>query len=711
MVMEVAAAGKSRLDIIRLEGLDCADCASKLQRRVQSMPGVEKVAVNFGSSKMNVTHAVSVNDIVSVINKMGYIGSLEGATTTQQLPFWKTKPYLISTFMAGFFLLMALVMEYTGASNLLTHSMYALCIVLGGFLPARAGLLTLLNAHTLDMNALMSVAVIGAAAIGEFQEAAVVVLLFSLGNALQANAMDKTRNSIRALMSLTPDKALVRRMGMEIVLPVAKIQVGDVIIIRPGERIPMDGKVLVGISSVDQSVITGESIPVLKQAGAEVYAGTINERGSLEVEVTKLANDNTMARIIHLVEEAQGGRAPAQQFIDRFAKYYTPAVIIIAVFVAVIPTLLLQQPFEKWLYQALSLLLVACPCALLISTPVSIVSAIGGAARKGVLIKGGIHLEQAGSLSVIAFDKTGTLTKGKPELTDLIAFTGSEDELLSIAAAIESRSEHPLGEAILQYARQQDINIPAVTGFEAIVGLGAQGEVNETIYYIGNMRFFAKRNLPLPIVEMLEKLQNEGKTVILIGDEKQILGMIAVADVLRENSQYAIKKLHQSGIKKIVMLTGDNEATARAIAGKTGVDEFTADLLPKDKVNAVKDLLARYGKVAMVGDGVNDAPAMAIATVGIAMGVAGTGAALETADITLMSDDLSKIAYTIKLSRQTLRIMKQNIIFSLLIKGLILLLVIPGWLTLWLAVAADMGTSLLVTLNGMRLIRVSDQQD
>ncbi|MDD3364945.1 MAG: heavy metal translocating P-type ATPase, partial [Syntrophomonas sp.] len=694
--MESAAVEKSRLDTIRLEGLDCADCASKLEKRVQLIPGVEKVQVNFGASKMNVTHAVSVSEIINVISKMGYTGSLEGAATTQPVPFWKTNQYAISTTIAGIFLLLAIVMEYTGVPPLLTHSMYALCIVLGGFLPARSGLLMLLNAHELDMNALMAVAVIGAVAIGEFQEGAVVILLFSLGNALQANAMDKTRNSIRALMSLTPDKALVRRMGLEIVLPIAKIQVGDTVIVRPGERIPMDGQVLAGISSVNQSVITGESIPVIKQAGEEVYAGTINERGSLEVEVTKLVSDNTMTRIIHLVEEAQGQRAPSQQFIDRFAKYYTPSVILIAFLVAVIPPLLLKQPFEKWLYQALALLLVACPCALLISTPVSIVSAIGGAARKGVLIKGGIHLEQAGSLSVIAFDKTGTLTRGKPELTDLIALIGDEDELLSIAAAIESRSEHPLGEAILQYAKQRHLNIPAVTGFEAIVGRGAQGEVNGKIYYIGNMRFFAERNIPLPLAQ-LKELQHEGKTAMLISDEMQILGIIAVADVLRDNSHSAIEKLRRSGIKKVVMLTGDNEVTAHAIAEKAGVDDFTADLLPEDKVHAVKDLLARYGKVAMVGDGVNDAPAMAIATVGIAMGVAGTGTALETADITLMSDDLSKLAYTINLSRQTLRVMKQNISFSLLIKGFILLLVIPGWLTLWLAVIADMGTSLLVT--------------
>lgn len=708
--MSGAAADKARLDVIRLEGLDCADCAAKLEKRVGLIPGVETVYVNFGASKMDITHSAPVSDIVDVISKMGYTGRLEGDISNQtSAGFWKSNQYAVSTIIAGVFLLIAVIMEYSQIPDLLTHSMYFLCIFLGGFLPARSGLLMLFNAHELDMNVLMMVATVGAVAIGELQEGAVVVFLFSLGNALQANAMDKTRNSIRALMNLTPDKALVRRMGLEMVLPVNKIQLGDTVIVKPGERIPMDGRVLAGISSVDQSPITGESIPVVKQTGDVVYAGTINDRGSLEIEVIRLAHENTMARIIHLVEEAQGQRAPSHQLIDRFAKYYTPAVILIAFLVAVFPPLIFNQPFEKWLYQSLALLLVACPCALVISAPVSIVSAIGGAARKGVLIKGGIHLEQAGSLTVVAFDKTGTLTRGKPEVTDLIGLEYDEDELLAVAAAIESRSEHPLAEAILKFTKQRGLGIPPVTGFEAVVGKGARGEVNGKNYYVGNMRFFDHRSIAMPLQQAVTRLQNDGKTVMLLGDDEQILGIIAVADVLRDNSRSAIDKLRRAGIQKIVMLTGDNAATAKAIADKTGVDEFTANLLPEDKVNAVKDLIARYGKVAMVGDGVNDAPAMAIATVGIAMGTAGTDAALETADIALMADDLAKLAYTIDLSRKALRIMQQNITISMLIKGLILLLVIPGWLTLWLAVIGDMGTSLLVTLNGMRLIRIPER--
>jgi Cd2+/Zn2+-exporting ATPase len=436
-----------------------------------------------------------------------------------------------------------------------------------------------------------------------------------------------------------------------------------------------------------------------------VYAGTINERGSLDVEITKPAKDNTLARVIAMVEEAQAQKAPSQQFIDQFSKYYTPLVIGAAVLVAVVPSLLFAQPFHKWFYEALGMLLVACPCALVISTPVAIVSAIGSAAKSGVLIKGGMYLEETGSLSAVAFDKTGTLTKGKPKVTDIIPINGhSEDVLLTIAATIESRSEHPLSEAIMQAARDKNISFPSVDKFISVPGKGAAGEINGILYQIGNRKMFVENIIPVVAEEHACRLQNEGKTVMFLKDQENILGLIAVADVLRENSRQAVDTIKKKGIKNIIMLTGDNEPTARAIASQAGIDEWKADLLPADKVNAIKELRNQYGKVAMIGDGVNDAPAMAISTVGIAMGVAGTDAALETADIALMSDDLTRLSYTIQLSRKTIAIIKQNIAFALLLKGLILLLVIPGWLTLWLAVVGDMGASLLVTLNGMRLL-------
>lgn len=696
-----------------ITGMDCADCAAKLEKRISKVPGVETAHVNFGASKMTVSHSVPAAEILSTIEKMGYSGKVdEGNRTKNKLAsFWKSNQYVKPTAISLIMLISGLIAGMLETSELIVNGLFLTGIFLGGFLPAKNGISVLVNAREFDMNFLMTIAVIGASALGSFEEAATVVFLFSFGNILQSYTLDKTRNSIRALIKLTPDEALVRRGETEITLPVQKIVIGDTIIVRPGERIAMDGKVSAGYSTVNQAPITGESIPVEKQPGDEIYAGTINERGSLEVKVTKLARDNTISRIIHLVEEAQGHRAPSQQFVDKFAKYYTPAVIFLAALVATVPPLALGQPFEKWFYEAMAMLLVACPCALVISTPVSIVSAIGNAAKNGILIKGGRYLEEAGALSVVAFDKTGTLTEGKPQVTDIIPTDGIPDkEFLSIASAIESRSEHPLAEAIVKSAKEHGAEISSISAFEAIPGKGARAMVQGKTYQIGNSRLFTERAIDLKHIESeVSRLQNEGKTVMMLGDEERVLGLIAVADVLRENSGQAINKLKKAGIKKVIMLTGDNESTARAIAIKSGVDDFRADLLPEDKVDAIKSLLAEHGKVAMVGDGVNDAPAMAMSTVGIAMGAAGTDTALETADIALMADDLTKLTYTIRLSRKTLSIIKQNISFALIIKGLILLMVVPGWLTLWLAVAGDMGSSLLVTLNGMRLLRVKHE--
>lgn len=698
-----------QVSIIRLEGLDCADCAAKLEKRVQAIPGVKLARVNYGAAKMEVNHQAEVSEILGVIAKMGYKGRMDGEAVraNASTPFWRSNKYALSTLMAGTMLLLAVLSKVGGVPLLWTHGLYIAVILLGGFLPAKAGLSILVNAFELDMNALMSIAVLGAVALGQFEEGAAVVLLFSLGNALQAYSMDKTRNSIRSLMDLAPNEALVRRNGVEATLSAQEIKLGDILIVRPGERLAMDGMVIKGASAVDEKAITGESMPADKCRGDKVYAGTVNGYGAMEVEVQKLVQDNTIARIITMVEDAQGQKAPSQQFVDRFARYYTPAVILTALLVAVIPPLVLKQPFSHWLYQALGMLLVACPCALVISTPVAIVSAIGSAARQGVLIKGGAYLEEMGDLSVIAFDKTGTLTRGEAELTDLITLSGSQEEVLSLAAAIESRSEHPLAKAIVNYAQKQTVTVPEIENFQAVAGLGAYADLEGKRYLIGSLRFFEEqqRSFPDEARRTIEELQNEGKTVMILGDEQRLLALLAVADAPRDNSAQQMSLLKQIGLKRIIMLTGDNERTARAIASKVGVDDYQAGLLPEDKLNVIKELLAQGHKVAMVGDGVNDTPALAMATVGIAMGAAGTDTALETADIALMADDLSKVAYTIKLGRRTLKIIKQNITFSLLIKAGILLLVIPGWLTLWLAVLGDMGTSLLVTLNGMRLLR------
>lgn len=694
--------------VIRLQGLDCADCAAKLEKRVRLIPGVQEARVNFATARLDLMHQGQVNQVLEVISQMGYQGRAEGEVNQgeeQRLPLWQRNKYAFSALLSGVFLLAAIMVQLISRQGLPAQVLYLLAILLGGCLPARAGLAMLLSARELDMNMLMVIAAAGAVAIGQLEEGAVVVFLFALGNALQGYTFDKTRNSIRALMGLAPQQALVRREEEEIMLPVRDVVIGDTVIVRPGEKIPMDGQVVAGQSTVNQAPITGESIPVSKEAGDKVFAGTLNQRGALEVQVSARAEDNTVARIVRMVEEAQAGKAPSQQFVDRFARYYTPAVIGAAFLVALLPPLLLGQPFHKWIYEALAMLLVACPCALVISTPVSIVSAIGTAARYGVLIKGGAHLEEAGDLSVVAFDKTGTLTRGEPAVTDIIPWQGSREEVLALAAAIESRSEHPLGQALLEAARSERIPIAPVEDFQSVIGQGARGRVAGREYLIGSPRFIKSSGINLePVAEKLSQLQGEGKTIMLLADGEQVVALLAVADLLREESRAAVAGLKNNGIDRVVMLTGDNQETARAIAGQAGVDEFRSELLPENKVEAVKQLLQQYGKVAMVGDGVNDAPALAVSTVGIAMGSAGTDAALETADIALMSDDLSRLTYTIALSRKTLRIIKQNVAFSLIIKAAILLLVIPGWLTLWLAVVGDMGTSLLVTLNGLRLL-------
>lgn len=701
-----------RTTTICINGMDCADCAARLEKSIVKISGVGRAQVNFGASKMTVVHQGSITEILDAIKKMGYSGKVDQGVRQKPVSFWKTNQYAIPTVISFVMLVLGVLSERMETLYAVADAFFLIGIILGGFLPAKNGVSVLISTLQPDMNVLMTIAVAGAAAIGQYEEAATVVFLFSLGNVLQGYTLDRTRNSIRDLMELAPNQALVSRNGVEVNLPVEEIETEEVIIVRPGERIPMDGKVLKGFSSVNQAPITGESLPVDKNIGDEVYAGAINGRGSLEIAVTRLAKDNTISRIISMVEEAQGQRAPSQQLIDRFAKYYTPLVITGAAMVASVPPLVFGQPFEKWFYEAMAMMLVACPCALVISTPVSIVSAIGSAARRGVLIKGGAHLEEAGALSAVAFDKTGTLTAGKPQVTDIVNANGySDQEIIAAAAAIESRSAHPVGEAITKYAKEKGIIVLQVSNFEEVFGKGAKGDVEGKEYQIGNSEFLTEKGFSLDaVVDAAAEFQDKGKTTIFLASTEKIMGVIAVADVLRDNAVKAVEGLKKAGVRKVIMLTGDNPRTALVIARKAGIDEYRAGLLPEGKVSAMKDLMARHGKVAMVGDGVNDAPAMAASTIGIAMGAAGADAALETADIALMADDLTKLSSVVQLGRRTLRIIKQNIAFALIVKGLILLLVVPGWLTLWLAVAGDMGSSLLVTLNGMRLLKIGHNQ-
>ena len=586
---------------------------------------------------------------------------------------------------------------------------YGAAIVIGGYTLFMKGLKNL-SRLKFDMNTLMTIAIIGAALIGEWGEGATVVILFAISEALERYSMDKARQSIESLMDIAPKEAFIRRGNEEMLINVEDIVVGDIMIVKPGQKLAMDGFVVKGTSTLNQAAITGESVPVTKTIDDEVFAGTLNEEGLLEVQVTKKVEDTTLSKIIHLVEEAQAERAPSQAFVDKFAKYYTPAIVMLALFIAVIPPLF-GGDWSEWIYQGLAVLVVGCPCALVVSTPVAVVTAIGNAAKNGVLIKGGIYLEETGHLKAIAFDKTGTLTKGVPAVTDILTFSGEQNELLLITAAIEKGSQHPLASAIMRKAEESGLkfNDVSVEEFHSITGKGVKAKVNNQMYYVGSPNFFEELHgsIPNDRKEKITELQIQGKTVMVLGTEKEILSFIAVADEMRESSKEVISKLNSMGIET-VMLTGDNERTAAAIGKRVGVSDIRADLLPEDKLNFIKELRGKYQSVAMVGDGVNDAPALAASTVGVAMGGAGTDTALETADIALMSDDLSKLPYTIKLSRRALMIIKQNITFSLAIKLLALLLVVPGWLTLWIAIFADMGATLIVTLNSLRLLKVKE---
>jgi len=755
--------------VLRLEGLDCADCAVKLEKGVGRLDGVLHCAVDFAAAKMRVEYDVEKVDqpaIVGRIRKLGYDVAEEELVVVPEtgpggvrglLAFMRSRRRDTMTLAAGLLILLAFVLETSGVSVLLTHTLYAVAIATGGYYVARNGLTGVWINRELDINFLMTVAALGAMAIGAWEEGALVVFLFSLGETLESYTMVRARNAIRSLMELAPAEANVLRpcldckehLGQSLPdgsvytggpcpwceaheeqVPVAELAVGDVILVRPGERIPMDGKILRGTSAINQAPITGESIPVEKGPGAEVFAGTVNGEGALEIEVTRLAADNTISRIIHMVEEAQAQKAPSQRWVDRFARYYTPVVVGLAILIATIPPLFFGQPFLEpatgghgWLYRALALLIIACPCALVISTPVSIVSAISNAARNGVLIKGGAYLEAAGGLRVVAFDKTGTLTRGEPVVTDVIALDGrAENDVLALAAAVESRSEHPLARAIVAAAGQRDIAFTPAQGFQALTGRGASASLDGTLVYVGNLAFFADAGLPVPeeLHAQIARLEGEGKTTMVLattdagkggdskGSEWTFWGIVAMADTVRPDAREAIAVLKRRGIRRTVMLTGDNERTAAAIAAQVGVDEAWANLLPEDKVEAVEKLLAEYEQVAMVGDGVNDAPALARATVGIAMGGAGTDQALETADIVLMADDLSKLPLAMQLSRSALGIIRQNIALSLLVKIAFMALAIPGLATLWMAVFADVGASLIVILNGMRLLRMRE---
>ena len=588
---------------------------------------------------------------------------------------------------------------------------YLAAIAVAAVEPGRRALRAV-RARVLDINVLMIVAVTGAGVLGEWAEAAAVVWLFGIAEWLEHQSMTRSRLAIRSLMTLAPDLAMVRRAGREVELPVGDVVPGDVVIVHPGRRVPVDGVVSAGRSEVDQSPITGESFPAAKTSGDEVFAGSVNGLGALEVRVTRATDDTTLARIVRLVEQAQRARAPMQAFVDRFARRYTPAVVLLAIVVAVVPPLfaggggwLAAQ--QVWGYRALALLVVACPCALVISTPVSVVSALTAAARAGVLIKGGRHLERLAAIRCVAFDKTGTLTHGRITVTDVLGVDGAgSDGVLSVAAALESRSEHPIGRAIVSRARLAGIAFGAGEGFRALPGLGAEATVAAVPAIVGSHRLFEERRLCTPALhDRLDEVERRGGTPVLVGHGGAALGVIGLADEMRDDGRAAVAGLRRAGVRRVVLLTGDHAASAEAAAGAAGLDEAHAALLPEDKVRHVHRLRAAHGPVAMIGDGVNDAPALASADVGIAMGAAGTDVALETADVALMSDDLGRLPFAIELGRRTLRTIRQNIAIAIGLKLAFVVLATMGAATMWMAILADTGASLLVTANALRLRR------
>ncbi|SDL33024.1 heavy metal translocating P-type ATPase [Lacicoccus qingdaonensis] len=710
-------------NVYRVEGFSCANCAGKFERNVKKLPEVQDAKVNFGASKVSVYGAATVEELEEA-------GAFENLKVTPEklqeesvkeikeketsIPFYKKHGTLLYSLLFSVFGFISMFVN--GNDNIMTPLLFITSMLVGGTSMLKTGLQNLVRLE-FDMRTLMTVAVIGGVIIGEWAEVAIVVILFAISETLERFSMDSARQSISDLMDIAPKEALVKRNGQEMTVHVNDIEVGDIMVVKPGQKIAMDGVIINGHSAINQAAITGESVPVEKSLDDEVFAGTLNEEGLLEVKITKLVEDTTIAKIVHLVEEAQGERAPAQAFIDKFAKYYTPIIMGIAVLVAIVPPLFFGAAWSTWVYQGLAVLVVGCPCALVISTPISIVSAIGNAAKKGILIKGGVHLEEMGGLKAIAFDKTGTLTKGVPVVTDyqLIDELMDEKEILSAITALEYRSQHPLASAIIKKA--DDNNLPysdiSVKDFSSITGKGIRGRINDEMYYIGSPALFKEiesSNFSDKIEKDVKRLQQQGKTVMIAGTENTVQAIIAVADEVRESSREVLQKLHDAGIKKTVMLTGDNYSTANAIGEHVGVTDVQSELLPQNKLNVIKQLKDEYKNVGMVGDGVNDAPALAASTVGIAMGGAGTDTALETADVALMGDDLKKLPFTIKLSRKTLNIIKTNIAFAIGIKLIALLLVIPGWLTLWIAILSDMGATIVVALNGMRLMRVEEDE-
>lgn len=719
--------------VFKIRGMDCAEEVAALKHEVGPLVGGEELlSFDLIQGKMILSSDIespSGSEIVEAVKRTGMQAipwEQHVLQSGQEVGWWERHGRLLMVLVSATCLLLALlfhVIQYGivdalagGASR--THAypmaslgLYVVTIITGGWFIFPKAWFALRRLRP-DMNLLMVIAVMGAMLIGEWFEGAVVTWLFAIALLLESWSVKRARRAIRSLLDLSPTVAryICPNDGDIEEKPVEEVPLGVTVLVRPGEKIPLDGVLTKGRTTVNQAPITGESMPVSKQEGDELFAGTINGDGAIELKTTHAAEDTTLARIIRMVEEAQSRRANSEQWVERFAYYYTPLMMGFAILIAVGPPLLGYGTWGSWLYQALVILVIACPCALVISTPVSIVAGLSAAARQGVLIKGGVYLEAPARIKIFAVDKTGTLTKGEPEVQHIIPWSGhNEQELLQLAAALESHSDHPLARAILRKAHAMSLSVEAAEQFQIIQGKGAEGTIQERSFWIGSHRMMHERSEEPPeLHKQAEEFEEMGHSIVFIGNEEHVCGLISVADALRPGCKEAIGELHQAGITKVVMLTGDNDGTARTIAKQSGVDEYKAELLPEDKTEYVTSLVSAYQHVAMVGDGVNDAPAMAAASLGVAMGAAGTDAAIETADIALMSDDLSKLGWLVHHSRRTLSIIRQNIGFALGLKLVFIVLALSGVATLWMAIAADMGASLLVIFNGLRLLQTSN---
>ena len=695
---------------IRLTNLDCEHDAANLERRLGAVRGVERMQVFPKAAKVRLTFDNAVVDLPTIKAQLNEIG-FPVQDTRESPPAvrpWQD-PKVVTSALSGLILLVVWLADRAGAADALTLSGYLASALLGGYFFGREALEELLFERKIGIELLMAVAAVAAIVLGAAEEGAMLAFLYSISEAAEGYTEAKTRGAIRALMDLTPKRAIVRRNGVETEIAAEDIQLDDVFLVKPGEAIATDGVVIDGSSDVNQAPVTGESVPVDKQPGANVFAGSINGEGALEVRATKTFANNTIARIIELVEDAQEKKGTSQRFIERFGSRYSPLVLLAGLLLAIVPSLLGATTWREAIARATVFIVAAAPCALVISIPITLVASLGTGARNGVLIKGGLFVEELAKVRVVALDKTGTLTRGEPEVTAVHVFDGvgmSETELVRLATGVEARSQHPLARAIVSHAARLGIASPAASAFRSLTGAGATATVEGRQVYVAKPEFFQRAlNDRAEVQRLISDLQVEGNTVVVCGTEHEPWGLIAIRDTLRPNARQAVADLRKAGIRRIVMLTGDNLQTGEAIGRQAGVDEVLADLSPEDKATRVRELSTKYGHVAMVGDGVNDAPALAQATVGVAMGAAGTDVALETADVALMADDLEKLVYALRLAQRNERVVRQNLGLSVLVIGVLVVGALIGWFSLPIAVIGHEVSEFVVIGSGLRMLR------